>query len=176
MHRSTLALTIALTLCLSSLASAQDDFGRLKVKLGQIVYVTDASSGVEVSGPLTSLAPRELSIDGYRFEPKPGLKIERAGDSVWDGAALGFGVGLLYGAALVMPECFAPRSRTGCLLGPAIGFAAIGAFIDYATVGRTTIYKGAGPNTKTHALGRSSRRIMPEIDAYRKAIAMAIRF
>src|SRR5471032_1717798 len=92
MHRSPLALTVALTLGLSSPASAQDDFSRLKVKLGQIVYVADASTGVEVSGPLTSLAPRDLSIDGYRFQPKPGLKIERAGDSVWDGAALGFGV------------------------------------------------------------------------------------
>src|SRR5471030_443476 len=176
MHRSPLALTVALTLGLSSPASAQDDFSRLKVKLGQIVYVTDASTGVEVSGPLTSVTPRDLSIDGYRFQPKPGLKIERAGDSVWDGAALGFGVGLLYGGALVLPECFAPRSRTGCLLGPAIGFAAIGALIDYATVGRTTIYEGAGPSTRTNALGRSSLRIMPEVDAHRKAIAMAIRF
>ncbi len=90
MHRHTVALAIALSLRLSSSASAQPldssvrtqtDFSRIRLKVGDLVYVTDPERKVEVSGRLTSLAADELSVDGYQFVPKPGLKVERSGDT-----------------------------------------------------------------------------------------------
>ena len=133
-------LAVCAVLVAPAASSAQDDFSRFKLKLGQIVYVTDTSTGVEVNGPLKGLTADSLLIDGLRFTPTPVLKIERDGDPVWDGAIKGFGVGLLYGAALAAPECFKPRSKTGCVLRAAVSFAAIGALIDWNHKGRTRIY------------------------------------
>jgi hypothetical protein len=102
MHRQTVALAIAITLRLSSSASAQPlessprtqtDFSRVRLKVGDHVYVLDPERKVEVSGRLTRLSADELSVDGYQFVPKPGLKVERDGDTIWDGAALGFLIG-----------------------------------------------------------------------------------
>jgi hypothetical protein len=45
-------------------AQSAPDFSRLHVNVGDKVYVTDMTTGVEVSGPLTSLTPTELAING----------------------------------------------------------------------------------------------------------------
>ena len=92
MHRRTVTLGVALTLLLSPSASAQPlqsspppvqtGFGRMRARLGDFLYVNDPDRTVEISGRLASLSDRELSIDGYRFAPKPGLKIERRGDTI----------------------------------------------------------------------------------------------
>jgi hypothetical protein len=163
---------IALLICLAAwppLVDAQTDFARLRVKLGETVYVTDTTTGVEVGGPLKTLSPSQLSIDGHVFSPGPNLTIERRGDPVWDGAAMGFGIGTLFGAALVLPQC-GNLSPWACVFAPAVEVAAIGAFIDWRIKGRTTIY-GGGPNA-----GRSSLRVLPGIDAHGKRISLAMRF
>lgn len=51
-------------------------------RLGDLLYVNDPERKVEISGRLASLSDRELSIDGYRFAPKPILKIQRRGDTI----------------------------------------------------------------------------------------------
>ena len=70
-------------------ASAQSapDFSQLHVNVGDKVYVTDLATGVEVSGPLTSLTPTEMAINGHvcagtRAENREGWR------SVWDGTLI----------------------------------------------------------------------------------------
>ena len=162
------ALAIVICAAVPVRASAQDDFSRLKAKLGQIVYVTDANTGIEVSGPLTSLSPTELSIDGYRFESHSGMKIERRGDSLWNGAAIGFGLGAVL--AFCGVECGGQRMWVS-RLESGLFWAGIGALIDHEHVGRTTIF-----DRSSDALGRSSTHLVPVIDAHRKAIAVVRQF
>jgi hypothetical protein len=159
------ALAIVMCAALPAGASAQDDFSSLKAKLG---YVTDANTGIEVSGSLTSLSPTELSIDGYRFESRAGMKIERRGDSLWNGAVIGFGLG----AALAFcgVECGDQRMWVS-RLESGLFWAGIGALIDYEHVGRTTIF-----DRSSDALGRSFARVVPVIDAHRRGIALVKRF
>ena len=71
---------------MSSPPATQFDFHRLRARVGDWLYVTDPDRSVEVSGRVTGVSDQELTIDGYRFTPKPGLKVERRGDSIWDGA------------------------------------------------------------------------------------------
>jgi hypothetical protein len=157
---------LAIVICVAVPGSvcAQDDFSHLKVKLGQIVYVTDAATGVEVSGPLKSWSPSALTVDGYPFEPKPGLKIERRGDSLWNGALIGFGLGafLIFPVVSEVGPAGAFRPINGCL------WAGIGALIDYAHVGRTTIYN----RSRTAAF---SRHIRPIVAAHTKGVAFTTR-
>ena len=119
-------------------ASAQTDFSGLKIKLGQITYVTNPD-GIEVNGPLTALSPSVLSIDGYQFRPVPGLKIQRRGDPFWDGAAWGLGVGLILGMLSSSGECGVQLSSGRCIAAGGMWGAAIGTGIDLAHIGRTTV-------------------------------------
>jgi hypothetical protein len=67
-------------------AQSAVDFSGLRAAVGDQVYVMDPATGVEVGGRITALTPSRLSIDGYSFAPIEGLKIERPGDPIWDGA------------------------------------------------------------------------------------------
>ena len=67
-------------------AQTAPDFSTLRLKVGDTIYVTDTATGVEVSGPLKTFTAAQLSIDGYVFTPVPGLRIDRPGDPIWDGA------------------------------------------------------------------------------------------
>ena len=92
MHRSVSLTTCGLVLsCAVAGAQSLEDFARLKVKPGDTVYVLDEQTGVEVTGPVRSVTPAELKVEGYSFKPMDGLKIERRGDPIWDGALLGGG-------------------------------------------------------------------------------------
>ena len=119
-------------------ATAQTDFSGLKLKVGQMTYVTD-SDGTQVSGRLTALSPSMLSIDGHEFRPVPGLKIQRRGDSLWNGAAWGLGVGLILGMLSSSGECGVQWSSGRCIASGGMWGAAIGTGIDLAHVGRTTV-------------------------------------
>jgi hypothetical protein len=88
MGRKTIVVPISVAF-LSSSASAQPlqsspprtetDFSDTRLKIGDPAYVTDPERKVEVSGVLTTLSKDALTIDGYRFAPTPGLKVERSG-------------------------------------------------------------------------------------------------
>jgi hypothetical protein len=93
------------------------DFSRVRLKVGDLIYVTDPERKVEVSGRLTSLSADALSVDGYRFTPRPGLKVERSGDTIWDGAAYGFLIGGVAGITV---------GAEGCLHRPMVDSSATG--------------------------------------------------
>jgi hypothetical protein len=154
----------------SDIAAAQSarDFSHLPIKVGDTIFVTDAATGVAVRGPLTALSPAQLSIDGYAFTPASALTIERAGDPIWGGAAVGFALGA-FALYPIVPETLV--SQGGRIrINNGLMWGAIGALIDLAHKGRTTIYKG-GPDS----LGRSVR-LVPELGSGRKGLALALAF
>jgi hypothetical protein len=165
---------IAALICVvasSNIAAAQSaaDFSHLPVKVGDKIYVTEAATGVEVSGPVKTIAPGELALNGYAFTPESTLKIERPGDPLWDGALIGWGVGALIGLTIGAEGCL-HRSEWHCVVEGGMSYALIGVVIDFAHKGRRTIYKGA-PSKREKAV-----RLLPEISPERKTIAIAVGF
>jgi hypothetical protein len=158
MHCRVLALAIALSCCsaaafgqpLESRSRTQTDFRRVGAKVGDHLYITDPDSGVEISGRVTSVSAGEIAIDGHRFVPSPGLKIERDGDTIWDGAALGFVLGGLAGITLGAEACLR-QPVWHCFVAGGIEMGAFGAFIDWHHKGRTTVFLGAANKPRTAA-------------------------
>jgi hypothetical protein len=155
----------------SDIAAAQtaQDFSRLPIKVGDRIYVTEAETGVEISGPLKTIRPGALALDGYTFTPESTLRIERPGDPLWDGALIGWGVGALLGATVGAEACL-HRSEWHCVVEGGMGYALIGVVIDFAHKGRRTIYKGPASER-----GRAVH-LVPEIGPARKTIAIAVGF
>lgn len=171
MRSSLLAIASFVALSSSSLtAQTGPDFSKLKIKIGDTIYVTDRRSGVEVSGPLTRVSPSELSIDGYAIKAAPGLKIERRGDPVWDGLLMGLFGGMAVGSMTAAGECSVNRPGWQCTVESGAGFALIGAFIDWRHVGRTTVFHDPDAHRRT------ALRLLPQISEGRKGLAMALTF
>ena len=171
--RSSLAVAAGLGFALSaSIAGAQTsppDFSGLRVKVGDIIYVTDRETGLAVSGRLKALSPSEVAIDGYVFQPHPGLQIQREGDAIWEGALAGLGAGLLLGST-VGPDTCASRSSALCAVAAGLELAAIGACIDWRHKGRTTIYKAA------RTRGRTSIQLLPQISTRQQGVGLIVSF
>ena len=128
----TLLVVSSLLVATSASAESGDGFHQLRARVGDFLFVSDPDRGVEISGHLTSVSDHELTINGYRFVPKPGLKVERAGDTIWDGAALGFLAGGVAGVTVGAEGCL-NRSMTPCFLGNGLMFGALGAYWDWRT-------------------------------------------
>lgn len=135
-------LTLLLGLVTSAaVAEAQSDFTSLRIKPGDFIYVT-SPSGLQVSGTLETVAADSLSLAGHTFTPEPGLKIERRGDPIWDGAAIGAGVGLVAGLILSTGECGANWHAWQCSLAGGAWGTLLGTLIDVGHQGRTQIFVG----------------------------------
>jgi hypothetical protein len=164
-------------LMLACIASAQPhvpqapatpaDFSGLRLRIGDIVYVRDTQQNVEVRGPLRSLSPHEVLIDGYRFAPTAGLEIEREGDAIWNGAAIGFLLGGVAGVTVGAEGCL-DRAKIYCFVGGGLTYGAIGAFIDWRHKGRTRVFPA--PDR------RATLRVTPDVRAHRKGAVLAVRF
>jgi hypothetical protein len=165
---------IATLMCVvawSAIAAAQSapDFSHLPIKVGDKIYVTEAATGVEISGPLKTLTPGELALNGYTFTPGSTLRIERPGDPLWDGALIGWGVGALLGATVGAEACL-HRAQWHCVAEGGLTYALFGVVIDFAHKGRRTIYKGA-PSGRGQAV-----HLVPELGSGRKGLALALDF
>jgi hypothetical protein len=156
----------------SSAAAAQTapDFSALRARVGEQIVVTSAE-GVEIGGRITKISPSALSIDGYAFTPEEAVKIERPGDSLWNGAAIGYGVGALFGATIGAEACLHTRESTWrCVNSGGIAYGLLGALIDFAHKGRRTIYRSPS------AAPRKAMRLVPDIGPERKGVAVALAF
>ena len=168
MRRMTMMLAVALAAFpaaaraqpVTSLSEPQSDFGRLRLKIGDYLFVTDPERQVEISGQLTSIDTAEIAIDGRRFVPAPGLTIERAGDTVWDGAALGFLLGGLAGVSVGAEGCL-HRPMWHCFVGNGVFMGALGAWIDHKHTGRTTVFRGAPALSGRNAAAIDTRPAAP---------------
>jgi hypothetical protein len=162
---------------LGSIASAQPpvppqdatdaDFRQVRLKVGDFIYVRDLERNVQVSGPLKSISPDEVAIDGYRFAPAANLVIDRAGDPIWNGAAIGFVLGGLAGITVGAEGCL-DRDKIYCFLGGGAFYGAVGALIDWGRKGRTRVFPAAAQ--------RASLRVAPDIRTHRKGAMLAVRF
>jgi hypothetical protein len=126
------------------------DFTGLPIKPGDTIFVTDLASGVEVGGRLRALSAGALSIDGYEFRPAAGLRIERRGDPIWDGAAYGFGVGVLAGITIGAEACL-HRPAWHCVVESGVSYAAVGTLMDWRHKGRTRVYESGSPLLWAHS-------------------------
>ena len=154
----------------AAVAAAQTapDFSALRARVGDQIVVTSAE-GVEIGGRVTKISPSALSIDGYAFTPEEAVKIERPGDSVWNGAAIGYGVGALFGLTIGAEGCLHGQSWR-CMNGGGITYGLLGALIDFAHKGRRTIYKSGS------AAPRREVKLVPDIGGERKGVAVALAF
>jgi hypothetical protein len=154
----------------AAVAAAQTapDFSALRAGVGDEIVVTSAE-GVEIGGRITKISPSALSIDGYAFTPADAIKIERPGDSLWNGAAIGYGVGALFGATIGAEACL-HESTWRCVNSGGITYGLLGALIDYAHKGRRTIYKSPS------GAPRKAMRLVPDIGPERKGVAVALAF
>jgi len=115
--------------------SAPLDITRLKLKRGQRVWITE--SGITLAGSIVDLTSDRILVDSHEFDTRASLRIEREGDPIWDGAGVGFGLGLLAGVAGAQ-GC--PSSNlASCVMKPALVMAGIGALLDALHKGRTTV-------------------------------------
>jgi hypothetical protein len=134
-----MAMVVLMVVLTPALARAQlTDFSRLKVQVGQEVFITDLLSGQCTQGHVRALSASSLELDGQRFVPAQGMRIRKRGDPIWTGAAIGFGVG------------FAVRGGQGCAttrcgLLAGLVYAALGALLDHGRDGFTTIYERSVP-------------------------------
>jgi hypothetical protein len=152
----------------TAVAQTAPDFSALRARVGDQIVVTSAE-GVEIGGRVTKISPSALSIDGYEFTPAEAVKIERPGDSLWNGAAIGYGVGALFGVTIGAEACL-HQSTWRCVNSGGIAYGLLGALIDFAHQGRRTIYRSPS------AAPRTSMRLVPDIGPERKGVAVAIAF
>jgi hypothetical protein len=148
-------LTIAAIACLTlrAMPLCAQDFGGLKLSAGDIVYVTSPTAGTTVRGAVTRLSTAQISVDARDFPYEPGLTIARDGDPLWNGFAIGLGVGAILGVSIGAEACLnAPKWQCAAKGGLTMG--ALGALIDFARRGRTVIFKAP-------AATRSSVRLAP---------------
>jgi hypothetical protein len=151
-------------------SAAQADFGGIELQPGDIVYVTEPS-GIKVAGRVSRLSPSVLAIQQYEFTPMAGLKIERRGDPIWDGAVQGAIVGLGLGFLTASGECGVDWPKWKCTLAGAGWLGAIGTLVDWLHVGRTQIYLGTGPSVPTKSRAGFERTPPAELVSARVHVA-----
>jgi hypothetical protein len=135
---------LVLLVAIPSVAEARQahDFSRLKLRIGDHVFVTDRATGEEFGGVLARLSATELVVAGRLVTPRPGLIIERRGDPVWEGAVIAGAIGAIVGVQVGHEACL-DRSKWWCAAQGAAIYAAMGALYDALHTGRTTVYRTA---------------------------------
>jgi hypothetical protein len=148
----------------ASNASAQADFTGLTLRVGDVVQVTE-SSGYTTTGRLTDITSSRVVVSAREFAPAPGLRIERVGDSVWDGTAVGAGIGSLVGLVMASGECGVDWPTWKCSVAGTMWGGVIGTLIDWSRKGRVTVYVYEPP-------GRVSGRTV----SLPSSVAISVRF
>ena len=164
---SMLLVLVILRLALATPAQAQTDFTDLKVHVGEVVWVTQPS-GATISGPISALAPSTITIHYRTVFYEPGLKIARKGDSLPNGFLIGAGIGAVAGSTVAAEACL-DTPLWHCTVGGAIGYGAVGAFVDWLHKGRTVIFKAP-------SAGKRRAYLVPELDRTRRGVGVVLTF
>jgi hypothetical protein len=132
-------------------AQSMADLAR-RVKAGTEVDVIDRTGAsfhgrlVRADGEGVLLAPLG-SAEGRRFSADDVMTVSRRGDPLWNGAAIGGGVGLLFGLALANAEgdgeqaCYDAGCKTFVTAATAGLFGGIGVLFDLMIKGHQVVYK-----------------------------------
>jgi hypothetical protein len=140
-----LIMAAAILLASSAPARAQADLHRLKLSIGDRVDVTDRA-GVITTGVLTDVTGTLVQAGNRDFPLDSVLKVDRRGDSLWNGFIIGAGFGLL--VSPIWEEGCLHGSSVPCVLAPMLVYGGIGALIDLSHEGKTTIYRAAPSSGK----------------------------
>jgi hypothetical protein len=135
----TLCVILLLGALHASNASAQADFTGLPLRIGDVVQVTE-SSGDTTTGRLTDMTSSRVVVSAREFAPALGLRIERLGDRVWDGAAMGAGIGSLVGLVSAGGECGVDWPGWKCWMAGTMWGGLLGTWIDWARKERVSVY------------------------------------
>jgi hypothetical protein len=148
--------------CAQKVAVRSFDRLQQEVRTGQTVYVVEAS-GQEVRGKILEISHSALTVSDAgartRFAAEDIRAVDRYGDPLWNGLAIGLGVGA--GMALLSDprEVQCPDGSSGCtdaqagarLAAVALG-GALGAGIDALSRRRTRVYLSPEPGASTYVL------------------------
>lgn len=135
-----LVASVVIFASLTRVAAAQDDFTTRGLEVGNPVLVT-LESGYESKGTVTGLSATELQLDGLPVDAASVRTIERLGDPWWNGAL----IGVLVGAVVGQDDQFgcdeSRATRLRCARTPVIALGLLGGLMDYARVGRRTMFE-----------------------------------
>ena len=143
---------VAVTLLIAAPAAAQQTTSAAGLRSEGLdtVFVQDESGG-ETKGKLLRLDQQSVMVlvDGqeHSFELADVRRIQKRGDSLKNGAITGAVLGAIVGSVIVTADCQGVQyyctagARTLIALGTAGIYSAIGAGIDAAIPGRTTLYQ-----------------------------------
>ena len=152
-------LGVVVTLTTVSSVQAQSSFAHIKLRQGDYVYLTP-STGPEISGTVTNLSAASLQLDGQEFASERTIKIDRRGDSPWNGLI----VGAIVGAVVTAASGYGETSTASLLLGGAVTWGGIGLLIDVQRVGRETVFRNYRPVSDRRAPGApTGRRLLASI-------------
>ena len=145
------ALTAFLCAWLSGMgaAHAQTSFRDVRLSVGDRVQVT-LFSGETVEGKVAVVSPGTIGVNGRDLTPPEVRRIDKMGDSLWDGTAISFAVGSLR---------LRDRQRQcgdliRCSLLPGLAAGAIGMLIDRMREHRDTVF-GSSRVTLVPVAGRT---------------------
>jgi hypothetical protein len=166
-----IGVVLVMVLSVAPAYAQQDDLGNLHERIASELWVYRGSTPIH--GFLTRLTKTDLTlIDEDNQEQVIPLesvwKIERSGDPIWNGFAIGGSIGLAAGIGLAMELRGHTAEKIAIATYAAGIYGLIGAGIDAMHVGTTTIYEAPGR--------RRALTIAPSRDLHGAMVGWQVRF
>lgn len=146
---STLTAVVCAWLIGMGAAQAQTSFSDVRLSVGDRVQVT-LVSGETVEGKVAVVSPGTIGVNGRDLTPPEVRRIDRVGDSLWDGTAISFAIGSLR----LRDRQLQCSDLIRCSLLPGLAAGAIGMLIDRMREHRDTVF-GSSRVTLVPVAGRT---------------------
>ena len=151
---SNLTVAVCAWLIAMGAAQAQTSFSDVRLSVGDRVQVT-LLSGETIEGNVVAVSPSTIGVGARVLTPPEVRRIDKVGDSLWNGAALGFAIGAVVGQDKQL-GCFTSgaSSRIRCALLPGLAHGVVGMLIDRMLETRNTVF-GNSHVTLVPVIGRT---------------------
>ena len=147
---STLTAVVCAWLIGMGAAQAQTSFSDVRLSVGDRVQVT-LVSGETVEGTVAVVSPGTIGVNGRDLTPTEVRRIDKVGDSLWDGTAISFAMGAVRLRVDKQRPC---GDLIRCSLLPGLAAGAIGMLIDRMREHRDTVF-GSSRVTLVPVAGRT---------------------
>src|SRR5262245_48290262 len=104
---------LAIRMAVPAAAAAQAGFTSMALEPGSVVRVTEAD-GTRTSGKLGEVTSNSITVGDRTFSSSSVTRVERRGDRLWNGLAIGAGAGLAMSA--IPSEACTHKSGVECAL------------------------------------------------------------